>query len=279
MPTAAGIYYAQFDEGHKDEPPVVLIHGAGGNHLIWPPEIRRLTGRRVLAIDLPGHGNSAGLIQQTIANYSSQMVDFLAALGMYQAVFVGYSMGGALALELAVHHSKHVAGLGLIATGAYMGVNHDFLENLANPLTVPNALNTFQNQAFGSKTSPTQISRCMQTLREVRSSVLYADWRACANFDLREEIQHIEAPAWVIAGSEDRITPVAYAHFLADRIPAARLQILAGASHMVIQEQPKAVAQGLHQFLSALSAARFASARSHATTSPHVNAMQKKDAQ
>ena len=46
MPTAAGLYYAQFDEGHKDEPPVILIHGAGSNHLVWPAEIRRLSGQR-----------------------------------------------------------------------------------------------------------------------------------------------------------------------------------------------------------------------------------------
>ncbi len=73
MPTAAGIYYAQFDEGRKDEPPVILIHGAGSSHLVWPAELRRLAGQRVLAVDLPGHGRSGGVAQQTIAAYAGQI--------------------------------------------------------------------------------------------------------------------------------------------------------------------------------------------------------------
>jgi pimeloyl-ACP methyl ester carboxylesterase len=261
MPSAAGIYYAQFDEGRKDEPPVILIHGAGSNHLVWPAELRRLPGQRVLAVDLPGHGRSSGVVQQSIPAYADQMIDFLAALGLYQAVFVGHSMGGAIALDLAIRHPTHVAGLGLISTGAYLGIDPDFLENLGNPLTVPNALHVFQGRAFGPQASPALIERCMQTFKETRTSILYGDWQACAKFDQREAITSIEAPAWVIAGGEDRMVPIAYAHFLAGRIPAARLQILPTAGHMALLEQPGQIVQGLQQFLSAISAARFAAAR------------------
>jgi pimeloyl-ACP methyl ester carboxylesterase len=266
MPTAAGIYYAQFDEGRKDEPPVILIHGAGSSHLVWPAELRRMPNQRVLAVDLPGHGRSGGVAQQSIAAYSTQMVDFLATLGLYQAVFVGHSMGGAIALDLAIRHPDHIAGLGLISTGAYLGVDPIFLENLSNPLTVPNALHTFQQRAFGSQTSVTLIERCMLSMRETRPSVLYGDWRACADFDQRESITHVEAPAWVIAGVEDRILPIAYANFLAGRLPAARLQMIPSAGHMALLEQPAQVAHGLQQFLAALSSARFAAGRVHLPT-------------
>jgi pimeloyl-ACP methyl ester carboxylesterase len=277
MPTAAGIYYAQFDEGRKDEPPVILIHGAGGNHLTWPAELRRLNGQRVLAVDLPGHGRSGGVAQQTITAYADQMFEFLAALGLFQAIFVGHSMGGAVALDLAIRHPTHVAGLGLISTGAYLGIDPGFLENLSNPLTAPNALHAFRMRAFGQTASPALIERCMQVMKETRTSVLYGDWRACATFDQREAILHIESPAWVIAGSEDQIIPIAYAHFLAGRMPAARLQIIPGAGHMTLLEQPAQVAHGLMQFLSALSAARFAAARVHLPTPTPVNAYYKKN--
>ena len=278
MPTAAGIYYAQYDEGRKDEPPVILIHGAGSNHLVWPAELRRLAGQRVLAVDLPGHGRSGGVAHQTIASYADQMIELLAALGLFQAVFIGHSMGGAVALDLAVRHPAHVAGLGLISTGAYLGVDPGFLEDLSNPLTVPSALHTFQTRAFAATTSPALIERCMQVMRETRTSVLYGDWRACAVFDQREAITHIEAPAWIIAGSEDRLIPIAYAHYLAGRIPAARLQVLSGAGHMSLLEQPGLVAHGLVQFLTALSAAHFAAARVRLPTPAPVNTYFKKDA-
>jgi pimeloyl-ACP methyl ester carboxylesterase len=263
MPTIAGIYYAQSDEGRKDEPPVILIHGAGSSHLVWPANLRRLPGQRVLAVDLPGHGRSSGVAQQTIAAYSAQMIDFLAALGLYQAVFVGHSMGGAVALDMAIRYPAHVAGLGLISTGAYLGVDPAFLESLSNPLTVPNALHAFQQRAFGARVSPALIDRCMQAMKETRTSVLYGDWRACAEFDQRESITRVESPAWVIAGTEDRMLPIAFANFLAGRLPAARLQMIPGAGHMAILEQPDQVAHGLQQFLTAISSARFAAGRVH----------------
>jgi len=62
MPIASDLYYHVY---HEDNIlPVVLIHGAGGNHLYWPSEIRRLPGFRVFALDLPAHGKSGGRAQQ-----------------------------------------------------------------------------------------------------------------------------------------------------------------------------------------------------------------------
>lgn len=276
MPTVAGIYYAQSDEGQKDQPPVILIHGAGSSHLAWPAEIRRLAGQRVLAVDLPGHGRSAGVGLQSISAMADQMIEFLAALGLYQAVFVGHSMGGAVALQLAVQHPSHVAGLGLISTGAYLGVNGAFLEDLSNPLTVPTALVTFRQNAFGASFPQALADRCMLGMKDTRPSVLFSDWHACAAFDVRESIARVEAPAWVIVGGEDRVTPVAYAHFLADRLPAARLQIISDSGHMVLLEHPARVAQGLQQFLTALAAARAAAARVRLPAPAPVNALQKR---
>ena len=261
MPTAAGLYYTNHNEGRKDDSPVILIHGAGSSHLSWPAEIRRMSGQRVLAVDLPGHGKSSGVAQQSIRAYTEQMMEFLTALGLYQAVFVGHSMGGAVALDLAIQHPEHVAGLGLISTGAYLGIEANFLEDLANPLTVPAALQNFAARAFGVAASPVLVEKCMSVMRETRTSVLQGDFCACANVDLRGSVGQVEAPTWVIVGSEDRVTPVAYAHFLVDRIAAARLQMIPDAGHMAFLEQPARVAQGLQQFLTALSAARFAAAR------------------
>ena len=66
MPFAAGIHFFFQEGGDVFSPPVTLIHGAGGNHLYWPPEVRRLAGYgravtyhyRIFALDLPGHGKS-----------------------------------------------------------------------------------------------------------------------------------------------------------------------------------------------------------------------------
>lgn len=277
MPTAAGMYYAQFDEGRKDDPPVILIHGAGSDHLMWPAEIRRLAGQRVVAVDLPGHGRSAGIAQQSVTAYADQMMAFFAEMGFYQTVLIGHGLGGAIALDLALRFPDQTAGLGLIATGAYLGVDAALLEQFVHPVMISSALHTFQTRAFGPGASPQMVERTMRAMQAVRGSVVAGDWRASAAFDLREAVLRIKAPAWVMVGSEDRMTPVAFAHFLADRLPAARLQIISGAGHMLPLEAPAAVSSGLRQFISALSAARVAAARVHLPTPTAAPIFQKKN--
>lgn len=91
MPFAADIYYHVYQEG--EYLPVVLIHGAGGTHLHWPPEIRRLRGFRIYALDLPGHGKSKGRGLQTITAYAQAVYEWVGAVGLHKAFFVGHSMG------------------------------------------------------------------------------------------------------------------------------------------------------------------------------------------
>ena len=59
MPIASGLHYFAHNETLTSRPPVILIHGAGGSHLTWPAEVRRLPGQRIFALDLPGHGDSS----------------------------------------------------------------------------------------------------------------------------------------------------------------------------------------------------------------------------
>ena len=179
----------------------------------WPAELRRLAGQRVLALDLPGHGKSTGTAQQTISAYTDHLQVFLTELGLNEVVLVGHSLGGAVALDMAHRHPFRVAALGLISTGASFLVDPALIENLSGPVTVLQGLNLLRSQAFSSATRPAVVDSCMQTLGKARSSLLLADWKACAGFDAREVVDQIAAPAWMITGLDDRITPPAFARF------------------------------------------------------------------
>ncbi|MBP6788450.1 MAG: alpha/beta fold hydrolase, partial [Candidatus Promineofilum sp.] len=74
-------------------PALLLLHGAGGSHLVWPGALRRLAGTRVLALDLPGHGRSAPPGRRAIAHYTAAVADFIAAVGLPEVVIAGHSMG------------------------------------------------------------------------------------------------------------------------------------------------------------------------------------------
>jgi pimeloyl-ACP methyl ester carboxylesterase len=250
MPLVAGIYYYAHEGGEQQSPPIVLIHGAGGSHLSWPPDIRRLNGHRTYAVDLPGHGKSAeGCGQQTIEGYAANLLSWLSALGWHRAIFVGHSMGGAIALHLGVFHPEHVAGLSIIASSYRLPIPATTLEDIANPATYSRGVQAVVNGSFHPQTDARTIELTLQRTKENRPSVLYGDLLACNQFDLSHRLTEIKAPTLVLCGAGDHITPLRQGQYLADRIPRARLEIIPYAGHMLPLERPQAVAQALHLFI------------------------------
>jgi pimeloyl-ACP methyl ester carboxylesterase len=249
MPSIADIYYHEYAGGEAQRSAVVLIHGAGGTHLYWPAELRRLPGYRVFALDLPGHGKSAGRGLQSIAAYAQAVKDWLLAVGLHSAVFVGHSMGSAIALTLALEHADHVNGLVLLGAGARLKVSPELLENAASQTTYQNAVNMVIDWGFGSGAPPRLKELAGQRMAETRSSVLYGDFFACDAFDETERIEQIRQPVLVICGNEDRMTPLRQSQFLAEHIPGAMLKTIPDAGHMVMLEKPQPVADILLGFL------------------------------
>jgi len=253
MPVAANLYYYAFDGGSLESPPIVLIHGAGGTHLSWPPEIRRLTGYRVYAIDLPGHGKSSGYGQQTIEFYTEGLESWLDSIRLHRAVFVGYSMGGAIALTLALRFPEHVAGLGLIATAARLKVEPDILRDIASPTTFIKGVQAIVNASFSPTADPRTVELAAKKMAETRPTVLYGDLLASSSFDVTEDIVKIRTPTLVLCGSDDRITPLRNSQFLAGTISGAALDVISHAGHMVVLEQPQTTAQALRNFMQCIN--------------------------
>lgn len=250
MPVASGLYYNLHPGNGFETIPVVLLHGAGGNLLSWPPEVRRLAGSRVYALDLPGHGKSHGRGQQSIAGYARSVLDWLAAVGLHRAAFVGHSMGGAIALELAIQYPNNVLALGLIASGIRLPIPPDILAFAASPTTYRKASVALCQRAFTQSTDPHLLKLVLRRMTEVRQSVIHGDLMACDEFDAGKDIEKVWQPALVLCGSDDRLTPLRYSQFLADALPSARLVVLHQGGHMVMLENPPAVAGALEDFLS-----------------------------
>lgn len=249
MPVAGALYY-HLTKGAETDLPVVLLHGAGGMHLTWPPEIRRIPGYRLYALDLPGHGKSdevGGL--QSIAAYAQRVQVWSEAIGLSRAVFVGHSMGGAIALEMALQFPEQVLGLGLIGTGARLRVHPDMLAAAATPTTFYKAIESIVSWSFSPQASPRLVELVGQRFGEVRPSVLHGDLIACDSFDASESLEKIGCPVLVMCGTEDRMTPLRASQFLSSQIPSAQLVTIEDAGHMVMLEQPQTAAAALLAFL------------------------------
>ncbi len=195
-------------------PALLFIHGAGGQNGLWMDMARRLENMAVFAPDLPGHGQSDGQPSDSIPAYARWIVDFADAVGLDRFVPVGHSMGGGIALQLALDYPQRVAGLILVASGARLRVHPDLLATLRD-------------------TDP----------------VMYTGMLACDRFDVMPRLGEIHVPTLVINGTADDRTPLKYATFLRDRIAGAELTVVEGAGHEVMVERPAEVATAIQDFI------------------------------
>jgi pimeloyl-ACP methyl ester carboxylesterase len=251
MPTTTELYYFahEAEDQVKNRPPVILIHGAGGTHLSWPPQIRRLTGEKIYAPDLPGHGKSEGSGRQSIDEYADDVIAFMKDLKIRAAVIVGHSMGSAVTLTLALKYPKQVLGLGLLGSGSKLRVAPNILETAGNPNAFEAAVDMVNENCFSLETSQNLLKISRRTMLEIRPPVLSGDLLACNEFDVTSQLNMIKVPTLIICGTEDRMMPAKFSESLKDGIANSKLHVLDRAGHMVMLEQPDAVADLLKQFI------------------------------
>lgn len=250
MPVANGLYYFTYQSQGSDVPPVVLIHGAGGTHLYWPPQIRRLPGYRMFALDLPGHGRSrSDRGCQSIGEYAQYILSWLTTVGLHRAIFIGHSMGSAIALNLAINSPDQVLGLVLVGGGVKLPVNAALLEEASHSATYPRAVEMVVRWSFGPEVTDNLIALANRTMMETRQSVFYGDLLACNAFDVTEDVNQVRCPTLVICGEQDKMTTARSNQYLASQIPDARLELIADAGHMVMLERPNIVTSLLRNFL------------------------------
>lgn len=247
MPQSEDIYYHEYSQG--ESLPVVLIHGAGGNYLSWPSEIRRLSGCHMIALDLPGHGKSAGRGHQTISAYAAAVKEWLDGLLIPCTVLVGHSMGAAIALSLALENPDLALGLALFGSAARLQVNPALIEETASATTFHNAVEKIIAWSFSPLADESLTSQAAARLAATRPSVLHGDFQACNGFDVSARLGEIYAPALIVCGAQDKMTPPRGAQYLADHMPTARLEVIPDAGHQVMLERPAESAATLADFL------------------------------
>ncbi len=252
MPLSGDLYYFASRQNGDDRPVIILIHGAGGTHMHWPYNLRRINQHRVLAPDLPGHGKSAGLGKQSICKYAESIIAWMDSIGVKKALFGGHSMGGAIAQTIALHYPEKVQGLILVATGPKLTVNQELLVLLSTPSTTSAAIDKVIKWSWPPDTDQKLLEKVREQMMATRSAVIYGDYLACNNFDLSGRLHQIKVPTLVIVGDQDKMTPLYLNEQLKDEIKKAEMAVIPNGGHMVMLEQPKAVAGKVFEFVQSL---------------------------
>ncbi len=245
------IFFA-FREGRgASKRSLLLIHGAGGSHLDWPPELRNMSTADVYAMDLPGHGRSDPPGYSSISDYADIVRAFIETIDVAKVIVIGHSMGGAIVQRIGLKPPSRVEGLVLIASGARLRVAPEILEGV-----VPDFERTADmiTENAWSENTPDRLKQLgKRMLLTCDPTTVYGDYVACNGFDLMNDLHEMQLPTLVISGTEDRMTPLKYGRFMAEQLPDARMETIEGAGHMVMLEQPVAVATAIEVFAKELT--------------------------
>lgn len=227
--------------------PLVMIHGAGGNHQHFLGLARYLKDvAGCVPVDLPGHGRHAGPARPALEGYAEALVSGMDELGLSQVVLLGHSMGGGVALSLALRYPARVKGLVLLGTGGRLKVNPavklwletDFEAFLAKGVPL----------SFGSGAPRHLVESAQKAMGLVSRELLLNDFGACDVFDVLGRLREIPFPALAVCGDQDHLTPPKYTQYLVDYLPRGEGEILPGVGHMLMMEATQTVAEKITSF-------------------------------
>jgi len=243
--------------GAADGPPLVLLHGWGGDARVWAPVLPALCrSRQVITLELPGFGGSApcGHWQQAVAAIAASLPP--------RCVLIGWSLGGMLAARVAAACPERVDSLVTLASNASFIARPDWPAAMAEPVfrafRASFAANPVaalrQFQALEAKGDPRE-REVLRQLRGMAASPQPQPWLQAldwlAELDNRELLAALPVPALHLFTAGDALVPAAAAKALGALCPGARVEVLAGCGHAPHLSQPDGLAASILGFLAA----------------------------
>jgi pimeloyl-ACP methyl ester carboxylesterase len=233
---------------------VVFVHGAGLDHSWFGLQSRYFGyhGWNVLALDLPGHGRSAGPALGAVPAMADWMLHAMGAAKVAKASVIGHSMGSLIAIDCAARHADRVERIALIATAYPMKVGEPFLEAARRNEYTAFDMHTIWGHApqvpLGGNPNPGMwmYGDTQARLERLAPGVLHADLKASNDYRFSGSVQ---CPALFILGKRDMMTPLRAAKGLQDAIPGAKTVAVDYSGHSLMAEAPDATLDALIEFL------------------------------
>jgi pimeloyl-ACP methyl ester carboxylesterase len=251
------------DEGSG--PPIVLLHAALHDRTDFAPVTEALAkGRRVLALDWPGHGESPlPATPLRAVEFGDLLVEFAERLDLSNAVIVGNSVGGYAACRLALERPERVAGVVLVNTGGFTPhsvFTRFFCAVMGRPAVIKAVFPVFVRAYMRAK-SPTDravVNRVVARARTDGGALTAAGlWKSFTEpgHDLRTRAGQISAPVLITWGAKDVTAPLRWGKAVQAAIPGSRLEALP-TGHVVFSSEPDAWLKTVLPFVDAAHGVR-----------------------
>lgn len=225
---------------------LVFIHGSGMSRVVWQEQLRYFED--ALAIDLPGHpvGELLGSIDELVDQICATLDEVTE-----DVVVVGHSLGGAIALRLALKPLKNLKGIVLIGSGARLRVMPMILQALSSSAKADNTIPPMMF-SMNDKIDEPLRSLVSGTMKANGATVMLNDLSICDSFDMMDEIGKLDLPVLALVGDQDQMTPPKYAEFMVKSIPSAKMEVIEDGTHMVFAEQAEIVNRKIEVFVKSL---------------------------
>ncbi|MBC5815544.1 MAG: alpha/beta hydrolase [Candidatus Eremiobacteraeota bacterium] len=210
---------------------LLFIHGSGCTSDAFENQMRAFP--QAHAPNLPGHASPSEC--KTVAEFADFIQRYIARHNLLDVVLCGNSLGGAIALEVALRESPEVRGIALLGSGSRLKVAPAILTGLAE--NFEQTAQTLAGYMFAQAT-PERTALAVQSMQTVGQAQTLRDFQACNAFDVTERLPELLVPLLAVTGEQDVMTPPKYAQSLADRVPAGEVRIVPGAGHLVMIERP-----------------------------------------
>ena len=244
--------------GHEfdsSKPSIVFVHGAAMEQSVWAAQSRYFAfrGYNSLALNLPGHGPSSspnkseGDVPTTIPAYADWVVDFLDALKIEKAIFVGHSMGTLIGLEAAASYPDRIEKMILVGAAPAMPVHPALVDAASKDDWLAEELMTSWGHGFaghigGNKANGIWMKgTALSVFGNSEDQLIYNDLQACAAYTTGlESATKVACPTLIISGKDDKMTPAKQGAKLSEAIPDCK-NVLLPVGHMLTSEAPNQV--------------------------------------
>lgn len=241
-------------------PTVLMLHGVGGGHLSFAPQVETLasSGYRAVAWDMPGYGHSAPIEPYTFKGLAESCIVLIESLRCARVVLVGHSMGGMVAQEVVARRPELVNRLVLCGTSPAFGKpdgrwQREFIEQRTGPLDAGQSMEqlaqTLVPQMIGPGSLPEGVRLAQHCMALVHPSTYRRALEAMLTFDRRANLARIHVPTLLVAGEHDRNAPPAMMKKMAGAIPGSTYLEMRGIGHLQNLEAPDEFDAALLNFL------------------------------
>jgi pimeloyl-ACP methyl ester carboxylesterase len=265
--TVAGVRLRVRDDGPRDAPSLLLLHGFGASLDTWEPWATALSGKyRVIRFDLPGFGLTGAdpTGDYTDVRTMRIIIALMDQLRVEKAAFIGNSLGGRIAWNFAALHSDRVSKLVLISPDGFASPGFEYdkspkvpLMMQALPYVAPrNMLKTSLAAGYARPEALSEATltryRDMLLAPGVRSAMLARMGQVILR-DPAPTLARIKAPTLLLWGEKDAMIPISNAADYLRDISTAKLERLPNLGHLPFEEDPKEALAPVERFLSGVS--------------------------